>query len=98
VEREKRLLKLAYQSVRQRVAEALLMVQHKFYPLTDDSTPGSSRPPAMTLSRENWSDLVGASTETVIRTLSDLRAEGLIDLSGGQITLLNIEKLARLKR
>ncbi|MBO0947826.1 response regulator [Fibrella forsythiae] len=96
VEREKRLIKLAYQSVRQRVAEALLMVQHKLYPL--DATLTNGRLPAMSLSRETWSDLVGASTETVIRTLSDLRTEGLIDLSGGQITLLNMEKLARLRR
>lgn len=95
-EREKRLLKLAYQSVRQRVAEALLMVQQKFYPLTSPLIANQSV--AMSLSRETWADLVGASTETVIRTLSDMRAEGLIDLTAGQITLLNMERLARLKR
>jgi CheY-like chemotaxis protein len=83
-----RLLRLAYQSVRKRTAEALLMVQRKFY---------ADQPPIMTLSRENWSHLVGASTETVIRTLSDFRAEGLIEITGSQINLLDVEKLARLK-
>lgn len=91
-EHQERLLKLAYQSVRKRVAEALLMFQRKFYPA---STPDSA--PAMTLSRDNWSQLVGASTETVIRVLSDLRAEGLIGINASQITLLDVEKLTRLK-
>ena len=99
-EHQQRLLKLAYQSVRKRVAEALIMYQRKFYGQADetaDALPINQSPP-MTLSRENWSHLVGASTETVIRVLSDLRAEGLIDIKDSQITLLNIEKLTRLKR
>ncbi|MBO0929630.1 response regulator [Fibrella aquatilis] len=87
-ESRNRLLKLAYQSVRKRTAEALLMVQRKFYP---------DKPPMMTLSRENWSHLVGASTETVIRTLSDFRAEGLIEITGSQINLLDMDRLGRLK-
>lgn len=136
-ELQERILKLAYQSVRKRVAEALLMVQRKFYPRpdawrsegptdpagvgepvwSDRSPPGPGRiadgpespawaagdpvpntSAAMTLSRENWSHLVGASTETVIRILGDLRDEGLIDIQASQITLLDIDKLARLKR
>ena len=115
-EHRERLLKLAHQSVRRRVAEALLMVQLKFY-AAEDPTPAGHPLPAgspprpsrtsgspspntslpMTLSRENWSHLVGASAETVIRVLSDFRAEGLISLSASQITLLDIDKLTRLK-
>ncbi|MVM35692.1 response regulator [Spirosoma sp. HMF4905] len=90
-----RLLKLAYQSVRKRVAEALLLVQRKFYPTVP---PAHNMSLAMTLSRENWSHLVGASTETVIRILGDLRSEGLIEINTSQITLLDIDKLTRLKR
>ncbi len=100
-ELQERLVKLAYQSVRKRVAEALLMVQHKFYPRSGDPQPGEPNPNtslAMSLSRENWSHLVGASTETVIRVLGDLRAEGLIEINGSQIILLDIDKLTRLKR
>jgi len=105
--RDERLLKLAYQSVRKRVAEALLMVQHKFYPVggptavdggvSPNEMSGSNQSPPMSLSRENWAQVVGASTETVIRTLSDLRAEGLIDLTGSKITILDFERLTRLK-
>ena len=111
-DRNDRLLRLAYQSVRRRVADALLLVQRKFYapvqpngdaePLpageVGQDSPAAEPPPLpMSLSRENWSHLVGASTETVIRTLSDLRAEGLIELTGSQITIVNLERLIRLK-
>jgi CRP-like cAMP-binding protein len=41
--------------------------------------------------------MVGASTETVIRTLSDLKDEKLIDIKGGKITITNSDKLARLR-
>ncbi|MBC8156231.1 MAG: response regulator, partial [Bacteroidetes bacterium] len=96
-ELQEQILKLAYQSVRKRVAEALLMFQRKFYPVAASTGDGHpNRSPAMTLSRENWSHLVGASTETVIRILGDLRAEGLIDINASQITLLDIGKLTAL--
>ncbi len=96
-DQQERMLKLAYQPVRKRVVEALLMFQRKFYPASGDPATANTSPP-MTLSRENWAHLVGASTETVIRILSDLRAEGLIDLTASQITLLNIYKLTQIKR
>ncbi len=106
-EQQQQLLKLAYQSVRKRVAEALLMMQRKFYPgpepvagrrsPADGSGPAANTSLPMNLSRENLAHLVGASTETVIRVLGDLRAEGLISLSDRQTTLLDINKLARLK-
>ncbi|MEZ0611742.1 response regulator [Fibrella sp. WM1] len=121
VEHQKRLLNLAYQSVRKRVAEALLMFQEKFYSpsvnseqsdltqLTDAADvpgqpsrlihkPAGTVLPPMTLSRDNWSHLVGASTETVIRILSDFRSDRLIDISSHQITLLNVGKLAELRQ
>lgn len=96
---QERLLKLAYQSVRKRVAEALLMFQRKFYTHSKGlaGMPTGNVSPAMTLSRDNWSDLVGASTETVIRILSDFKTEGLIGINGSQITLLDIDKITHLK-
>ncbi|MVM32142.1 response regulator [Spirosoma sp. HMF4905] len=103
-QRDERLLLLAYQPVRKRVAEALLLVQRTFYSPADavgtDQLPPSQLSltnPAMSLSRENWSQLVGASPETVIRVLGDLRTEGMLELSGSQITLLDSDRLARLK-
>jgi CRP-like cAMP-binding protein len=37
--------------------------------------------------------MVGTATESLIRTLSDFREEGLVEISGSTITLLNTEKL-----
>jgi CRP-like cAMP-binding protein len=94
-----RLCKLAYQTVRKRVAEALILFYQKFYGQSIAAAFDTQVivSPPMTLSRENWSQLVGASTETVIRTLSDFRNESLIDVNGSQITLLDIQKIAALK-
>ncbi len=84
--KENQLLKLAYNSVRKRVAEALMTLCNKFS--KEDQTNFS-----MKISRDDMSNLVGTSTETVIRTLSDFKDEKLIDLKGGLITILNSEKL-----
>ncbi|QKZ13813.1 response regulator [Spirosoma sp. KUDC1026] len=97
-QRDDRLLKLAYLPVRKRVAEALLLVYRKFYsPLDEPNTKSANQAISMTLLRENCAQLVGASMETVIRVLSDLRTEGMLELSGSQITLLDIDRLTRLK-
>lgn len=92
LEHKQRLLDLAYQTARKRVAETLLKYQRKFVE-ANPSADGA----AISLSRENWSQLVGASMEFVIRTLSDFRNEGLIDMHNSPITILNAEKLIRLK-
>jgi len=90
VEREERLLKLAYQSVRKRVAEALVQLQKKYQ--KEESTNFT-----IAISRDDLSGLVGASKETVIRMLSDFKEEGLIEVTGSRITLINPDKLANLK-
>jgi len=51
----------------------------------------------MNVSREDLANLVGTATETVIRTLSDFKEEKTIEISGGTITILNYEKLSKLK-
>lgn len=90
IEREERLLKLAYNSVRKRVAEALLMLQAKYQKDGDKTF-------SMAISREDLSGLVGASKETVIRTLTDFKDEKLIDIKGSNITISQPEKLAKMK-
>ncbi|MBA4848885.1 response regulator [Emticicia sp. BO119] len=81
---EENLLKLAYNSVRKRVSEALL----RFY---QDNLS------SMKISREDLASAAGTSLETAIRTLSDFRDEKLIEVESGRITILNIEKLKRLR-
>ncbi|MCE3280711.1 MAG: transcriptional regulator, Crp/Fnr family [Bacteroidetes bacterium] len=89
-ENETQLIKLAYNSVRKRVAEALVKLSDKY------KKPGDSKF-SMNVSREDLANLVGTATETVIRTLSDFKDEKYIEISGSTITILNYEKLANLK-
>lgn len=89
-ENEKQLVKLAYNSVRKRVAEALVKLSDKY------KTEGVEKF-SMNLSREDLANMVGTATETVIRTLSDFKDEKYIEVSGGTIGILNYEKLAKMK-
>jgi CRP/FNR family transcriptional regulator, polysaccharide utilization system transcription regulator len=89
-DKEERLLKLAYNSVRKRVAESLLLVERQYQQEKDKNFQVS-------ISREDLANIVGASKETVIRTLADFKDEKLIDISGGKIVILNSEKLARMR-
>ena len=90
-EKEERLLKLAYNSVRKRVSEALLMVNRQYQ--TEAGKPGNH----LNISRDDLASIVGASTETVIRTLTDFKDEKLIEIAGGKIMILDIKKLEKLR-
>jgi CRP/FNR family transcriptional regulator, polysaccharide utilization system transcription regulator len=90
-ENEERLIRLAYNSVRKRVAEALLMMQRRYQ---SDST---SEQFSMSIAREDIAGLVGTATETVVRTLSDFKEEKLISVQGSTITILNTDKLKNMK-
>jgi CRP/FNR family transcriptional regulator, polysaccharide utilization system transcription regulator len=89
-DREERLLKLAYNSVRKRVAEALLFVEKQY---KEDPNYKSE----VSITREDLASIVGASKETVIRTLADFKDENLIDTRGSKITILNSQKLERMR-
>ncbi len=85
-ENENQLIKLAYNSVRKRIAEALLkFFEHK----TEDQK-------AIKVSREDLSNLAGTSIETAIRTLSDFKDEKLIEISSGKIKILQKSRLQNL--
>jgi CRP-like cAMP-binding protein len=89
-EKEEQLIKLAYNSVRKRVAEALVTLANR-YRKDDDKTF------SMNISREDLANLAGTATETTIRTLSDFKDEALVDIKGGTITVLNYDKLAGMR-
>lgn len=84
------MVKLAYNSVRKRVAEALVKLSDKYKKEDEQSF-------SMNVSREDLANLVGTATETVIRTLSDFKEDKYIELSGSKITILAYDKLAKLK-
>lgn len=89
-EMEDRLLDIAYHSVRQRVAGALLNMHERF---ATQNTNG-----CISIARKDISNIVGTATESLNRTISDFRDEGLIEISGDGLKIINKPKLERLTR
>lgn len=89
-ERETQLVNLAYNSVRKRIAEGLVSLHNRYK--EKERTDFS-----ISVSREDLANIAGTATESAIRVLSDFKEEGLIDIRGGTITILNYDKLARMK-
>jgi len=85
-EMEEHLLALAYNSLRKKVAEALITFRKKYNPDKKDNFE-------IDISRENLASIAGTATESLIRTLGDFRDEKLIDVNNGKIILLKEEKL-----
>jgi CRP-like cAMP-binding protein len=90
VEKEQELLNLAYNTVRKRVADALLQLKARFQ--TDAQNSFS-----MAISRDDLASMVGTAKESVIRALSEFKGDGYIAINGSKITLLEPEKLRRLR-
>jgi len=88
-EKEDQLLGLAYNSLRKKVAEALVMLENKYR--TDVSAAT-----VISISRENLASVAGTAKESLIRTLSDFREEGLIEIKGSDIIILSTAKLGSL--
>ncbi|MES1216584.1 MAG: response regulator [Bacteroidota bacterium] len=87
-EKEERLLNLAYSSLRKRVAAALVEIHGKF------NAQGENKP--IEISREDIAHYVGTATESLIRTLSDFKAEKLITITEGKILVSDTDKLKNL--
>lgn len=86
-EKEAQLLNLAYNSVRQRTAEALLRI---FTHQNEKDT--------MSVPREDLAKMVGTAPESVIRVLSDFKDEGLIEINAGKVKILSTPKLEKVVR
>lgn len=80
VDQEQQLIDLAYNSVRKRVATSIIHLFDQGYR-------------EINLLREDLAALAGTAKETVIRTLTDFKSEGLIDVREGYITVVKPDKL-----
>ena len=89
-DREKKLVGIAYNSLRKRVAEALVLLQKKYTKDNEDKF-------SIHISREDLAHIAGTATESIIRTLSDFKSEKLIDIKEGAIIILDEKKLAELQ-
>lgn len=84
---EEHLIKLAYNSLRKKVADALITLTKKYSPSFDGQF-------SFTISRDSLAALAGTATESLIRTLSDFRAEKIVDIKDGSIIILDQRKLS----
>ena len=89
-DKEEHLLGLAYNSLRKKVAEALLILQKKYKQKPEEKF-------VISINRESLSSIAGTATESLIRTLGDFRNEKLIDIREGKIIILNYQKLNSLR-
>ena len=89
---EKNLMNIVQKNVKERVAEALLMLVNTFGTNDKDYSLNVS------LNRLELSDLVGTTSETIIRTLSELKKSGCIDLKGKKIIVINPSLLSQIAR
>ena len=80
---------IAQKNVRERIAEVLILLMNKFSIDNDNILQ-------INLTREDIANIVGTATESVIRLLSEMKHEGLIDLVGRKIKLVNIPQLRKL--
>jgi CRP-like cAMP-binding protein len=79
---------IAQKTVRERLAEVLLLLMEDF-DLDNQNTLQIS------LTREELANMVGTATESVIRLLSEFKQDKLIELQGRKIKFLNIAGLNR---
>jgi CRP-like cAMP-binding protein len=85
-EKEDQLIDLAYNSVRKRVADALVRLQNRYKEENENHF-------TISILRDDLASMVGTAKETVIRTLSDFKDEGIIEIKGSKITILEEKKL-----
>lgn len=86
---ERRIVEIAQKSVRERVAEALLVLKETFGLSEDGETLNSP------LTREEIAAIVGTAPESVIRTLSEFKSDKLIETEGRTIRLKNVRGLIK---
>ena len=69
------------------MADILLCIADRIFKTSEFELP---------LSRQDLAELTGMSSETVIRILKKLREEGLIEIKGKVLKILNYEQLQRI--
>lgn len=89
MDKEKRLLQLAYASVRERVANLILKLHEEM--LQNDNTNGVVR-----ISRDDLANIIGTSKESLIRTLTEFKKDNIIKTGRAEIKLLDKKRMLRI--
>lgn len=81
---KEQLLQMAYSSVRKKTAQTILQFADVLSRKPED---------AIKISRNDLASVAGIATESLIRTLSGFKKEGLIEIEGRNIRILDLHKL-----
>ena len=81
------LLQMAYSSVNKKTASTILKFAEKLNRKPDDP---------IRISRNDLASVAGIATETFIRTMSSFKKEGLIEIEGRNIRILDLQKLQQM--
>ncbi len=78
------LLQMAYGSMRRKTAKTILKFANKMRHKPSDN---------INISRRDLASVAGIATESLIRTLTDLKKEGVIEIEGRNIRIVDLEQL-----
>ncbi|TDQ21955.1 response regulator [Tenacibaculum caenipelagi] len=78
------LLQMAYSSVHKKTASTILKFAEKLNHKPEDP---------ISISRSDLASVAGIATETLIRTMSNFKKQGIIEIEGRNIKIVDIEKL-----
>ncbi len=85
---KQQLLKMAYSSVRKKTAATIL----QFVDIMNKKPEAPLR-----ISRNDLATTAGIATESLIRTLSDFKKDGIIEIEGRDIRIVNLERLREIE-
>ena len=80
---------IAQKTVRERLAEILLLLMNDFGIDEQNNLK-------ISLTREELANIVGTATESVIRLLSEFKSDKLVELNGRKIRILNKKGLVKI--
>lgn len=84
IEVKEQLLQMAYGSMRRKTANTILKFAYKMTRKPSDS---------INISRRDLAGVAGIATESLIRTLTDLKKEGIIEIEGRNIRIIDLQAL-----
>lgn len=84
-----RLVSLTHKQINGRFADTLLYLSRVVY---------KANPFNLTLSRKDLAEYTGVSVMSIIRAIKEFKNDGIIDISGNRVEILNFSQLERISR
>jgi CRP/FNR family transcriptional regulator len=81
------MISLTQKQMHGRIADVLFYLSEKIY---------SGNPFDLTISRQDLADLSGMSKESAIRILKEFKEEGIVNVDGNKVDILNLKQLRQI--